>query len=97
MLLRKDKSRLSGNQKQSHKGGRVGFFRVVVPPCVLRHLTDKLIDSFRLYYFSLSVQVLTHKHPSETRGWGVGGEGIGEREEGHLSTGKIITDRKSVV
>ena len=74
MLLRKDKSRLSGNQKQSHKGGRVGFFRVVVPPCVLRHLTDKLIDSFRLYYFSLSVQVLTHKHPSETRGWGGGEE-----------------------
>ena len=26
-----------------------------------------------------------------SRGWGVGGEGIGEREEGHLSTGKIIT------
>ena len=45
--------------------GRVGCFRVVVTPCVLGHLSDKLIDSFRLYKFSPSVQVLTHKHPSE--------------------------------
>ena len=70
MLLKKDESGLSGNQKQPLSGGRVGFFTAVVPPCVLCHLTDKLIDSFRLYNLSLSAQVLTHKHPSETHGGG---------------------------
>ena len=39
----------------------------MVLPCVLRHLTDKLIDNFR---FSLSAQVLTPKSPSETDGSG---------------------------
>ena len=33
-------SRLSGNQKQPRNGNRVGFFRVVVPPCVLCYLTS---------------------------------------------------------
>ena len=50
--------------------GGVGFFTVMVPPCVLCHLTDKLIDSFRLYNFSPSAQALTHKHPSKTGGGG---------------------------
>ena len=44
---------------------RVVFFRVVVPPSVMHYLTDKLIDSFRLYNFSPNAQALTHKHPSK--------------------------------
>lgn len=41
-------------------------------PVLLNHLIDKVIDSFRLYKFSLCAQVLNHKHPSETQlgeGW----------------------------
>ena len=38
--------------------GRVGVFRVVVSPCVLHHLTDKLIDSFRSYNCSSSARRL---------------------------------------
>ena len=52
---------------------------MVVPPCVLRHLTDKLNDGFRLYNFSPCVQALKHKHPSETHG----GEG-GKSRNGNL-------------
>ena len=48
--------------------GRAGFFRAVVTPCVLCHLSDKLIDSFRLYNFSPRVHAFNHKHPSETHG-----------------------------
>ena len=52
-LSRKEESGLSGGQKQPHREDRVGFLRVVAaPPCVLRHLIDKLIDSLKLYNFS---------------------------------------------
>lgn len=49
MLLRKDGSGLYRNEKQPCSGAGLGFFRVVVPSCVLFHLTDNLIDNFRLY------------------------------------------------
>lgn len=42
--------------RSAGSGSRAGCFRVVVPPCVLRHLTDRLIDSFRVYTFSPSMQ-----------------------------------------
>ena len=48
MLLRKDGSGLYGHEKQPGMG-QDWVFRVVVPSCVLFHLTDHLIDNFRLY------------------------------------------------
>lgn len=62
ILLRREESRLSGNQKQPRSEGRVEGWKVL--PGVLSYLTDKLIDSFRLFNFS-PVQVLTHEHPSK--------------------------------
>ena len=38
--------------------------------CVLCHLTDKLMDSFRLYNFSPSVRAVTQKYPSKIHGVG---------------------------
>ena len=35
--------------RSSLEWGKIGLFRVVVPSCVLFHLTDHLIDNFRLY------------------------------------------------
>ena len=45
---------------------------MVIPPFVQCYLTDKLIDSFRLYNFSPSTQVLKHKYVNETMGGGGG-------------------------
>ena len=50
--------------RSSPQWGRAGLFRVVVPPCVLRPLTDKLIDSFRFCNISPSAQALAHEHPN---------------------------------
>ena len=68
MPPRKDESSLSGNQKQPHQGVVLGFLEWWSLPVSCCHLTVKLIDSFRLYNFSSTVQALTHKHPNETHG-----------------------------
>lgn len=52
-----------GGSEAPRSGSRAGCFRVVVPPHVLRHLTDRLIDSFKLHTFSL-----VSRHPSEAHG-----------------------------
>ena len=52
-LLRNDESRLSPNQNHYYNGKWVDFSEWwKVPPDVLCHLTDKLIDSFRLHNLS---------------------------------------------
>ena len=52
-LLRNEESRLTPNKNHYYSGKWVDFLEWwKVPPGILCHLTDKLIDSFRLYNWS---------------------------------------------